>query len=163
MNLAAPPTSASPEDHTEMEKKVIAVSRERKDPTIRPCTPKCAEDETALLVPLAGPNSAMGASRRAPATRPSRVAATPCQNERPKRMGKAPSTQVAKVLAPPKASRNRSNGRAVRSASGIRSTPYVSISVIRCEPATIFFHGETVYGVSMGKSPPGPRNTTIGT
>ncbi|MBB4940385.1 hypothetical protein FHR32_004690 [Streptosporangium album] len=35
-----------------------------------------------------------------------------------------PSTQVAKVFAPPKVRRNRSSGRAVRSASGMRSTPY---------------------------------------
>src|SRR5690606_14609504 len=102
----APPTSASPEDHTEIEKNAIAVSSDRNEPTIRPCTPRWAEEETALLVPLSGPNSDSGARMSAPTSRPSTVAANPCQNDRPNRMGKAPSTQVAKVFAPPKETRN---------------------------------------------------------
>ena len=60
------------------------------------------------------------------------VAAAPCQKESPNRIGNAPRTLVAKVFAPPKQTRNRSSGRASRSASGICSTPYVSTSVIDC-------------------------------
>lgn len=119
----APPTRASPELHTEIEKNATAVSRDRNEPTTRPCTPRCAEEATALLVPLTGPNIAIGHRIRAPTTTPRRVAASPCQKERPKRMGKAPRTQVEKVFAPPKATLNRSSGDAVRSASGMRSTP----------------------------------------
>lgn len=125
----APPTRASPELHTEIEKNATAVSSDRNEPTTRPCTPRCAEEETALLVPLTGPNTAIGHRIRAPATTPSSVAARPCQKERPNRIGKAPRTQVEKVLAPPKARRNRSSGVAVRSASGMRSTPWDSTSV----------------------------------
>lgn len=96
---------------------------------ILPCTPRCADDETALFVPLRGPNTAIGASSSAPMSSPTSIAARPCQKERPNRIGNAPSTQVAKVFAPPNASRNRSSGPAERSASGMRSTPCVSTSV----------------------------------
>ena len=40
---------------TESEKKAMAVNSDRNEPTIRPCTPKCAPEDTALLVPLIGP------------------------------------------------------------------------------------------------------------
>ena len=113
-----------------MLKKATAVSSDRNEPTTRPCTPRWALELTALFVPLTGPNTAIGASTSAPRTRPTTVAAAPCQNESPNRIGNAPSTLVAKVLAPPKQTRNRSSGRALRSASGICSTPYVSTSVI---------------------------------
>src|SRR6478736_4144318 len=100
-----PPTKASPELHTEIEKNAVAVRRDRKEPTIRPWTPRCAEDETALLVPLVGPKTAIGAKRRAPTTSPVTVAARPCQNESPNRIGKAPRKAVANVLAPPNETR----------------------------------------------------------
>ncbi len=123
----APPTSASPELHTDSEKKAIAVSSDRNEPTIRPCTPKCAPEDTALLVPLIGPNKPIGARISAPTSTPSTIAQTPAWKERPNSTGNAPSTAVAKVLAPPKISRNRSLGLALRSWSGICSTPLVSI------------------------------------
>src|SRR4051794_24755507 len=126
----APPTSASPELQTEMLKKATAVSSDRNEPTTRPCTPRWALELTALFVPLTGPNTAIGASTSAPRTRPTTVAAAPCQNESPNKIGNAPSTLVAKVLAPPKQTRKRSSGRALRSVSGICSTPWVSTSVI---------------------------------
>ena len=78
---------------------------------MRPTTPKCAPLETALLVPLTGPNSAIGIRISPPITTPSTAARKPCQNESPKmRIGKAPSTTVANVFAPPKVSRKRSSG-----------------------------------------------------
>lgn len=125
----APPMSTSPELHTEIEKNASAVSRERNEPTIRPCTPRWAEELTELLVPLRGPNSAIGARTTAPSSSPSSVASRPWAKESPKRIGKLPSTTVAIVLAPPKVSRNRSSGRALRSGSGIGSTPCCSTSV----------------------------------
>ncbi|MNR63976.1 hypothetical protein D3C85_1864590 [compost metagenome] len=64
-----------------------------------------------------------------PSTTPRTIEATPAQNDKPNSTGKAPSMQVANVLAPPKIMRNRSNGDAQRSVSGIRSTPKVSIHV----------------------------------
>ena len=113
-----------------MLKNATAVSSDRNDPTTRPCTPRCALELTALFVPFAGPKTAIGASTSAPSTSPRTVAAAPCQNESPKRIGNAPRTLVANVFEPPKQTRNRSSGRASRSASGMRSTPYVSTSVI---------------------------------
>ncbi len=106
-----------------MEKNASAVSSERNDPTTRPCTPRWAEEDTALLVPFVGPKTAMGASRRAPTTRPVTVAASPCQNDRPNRIGNAPRKAVAKVLAPPNETLNKSKALALRSFSGIRSMP----------------------------------------
>jgi hypothetical protein len=73
----APPISASPELHTESEKKAMAVNSDRKEPTTRPCTPKCAPEDTALLVPLIGPNSPMGARISEPSNTPSTIAQTP--------------------------------------------------------------------------------------
>ncbi|MCY1186837.1 hypothetical protein D9M73_277480 [compost metagenome] len=93
----------------------MAVSSDRNEPTIRPCTPKCAPEDTALLVPLIGPNRPMGARISAPTSTPSTIAATPAWNDRPNSTGKLPNTAVAKVLAPPNIMRNRSLGRAVRS------------------------------------------------
>jgi hypothetical protein len=101
----------SPLVKIEIAKNVTAVSRDRNEPTIRPTTPKCAPLETALFVPLTGPNSAMGARMSPPTTIPSRTASTPSQKDRPKsRIGNVPSTTVAKVFAPPNATRKRSNG-----------------------------------------------------
>ncbi len=60
----------------------MAVSNERNEPTIRPCTPKCAPDDTALLVPLSGPNRPMGARMIEPTRTPSK-AQTPAWNDRP--------------------------------------------------------------------------------
>ena len=126
----APPTSTSPELQTEIEKNATAVSSDRNDPMTRPCTPRCAEDDTALLVPLRGPNKAIGARIVAPATSPSSVASSASRKDSPKMIGKLPSTTVAMVFAPPNTKRKRSSGRAVRSAWGIGSTPCVSTSVI---------------------------------
>ena len=99
---------------------------------MRPCTPKCAPEETALLVPLSGPNRPIGARISAPSVTPSRIAHSPAWKDSPKSTGKLPSTAVAKVLAPPKIMRNRSTGVALRSWSGICSTPKVSMRVIAC-------------------------------
>src|SRR5690606_21297176 len=88
----APPTSASPELQTESEKNAIAVNNDRKEPTIRPCTPKCAPEDTALLVPLIGPNRPIGARINAPSTTPSTIAQTPAWKDRPNSTGKLPST-----------------------------------------------------------------------
>ncbi len=105
-----PPTRTSPDVHTEIEKNATAVNSDRNDPMTRPCTPRCADDETALLVPLRGPNNAIGARIAAPRITPSRVASSASRKDRPKMIGKLPSTTVAMVLAPPKTSRNRSSG-----------------------------------------------------
>ena len=126
----APPTRTSPDVQTDMEKNATAVNSDRNDPMTRPCTPRCADDETALLVPLRGPNNAIGDRIVAPRIRPRRVASSASRKDKPKMMGKLPRTTVAMVLAPPKTSRNRSRGPAVRSASGIGSTPCASTSVI---------------------------------
>ncbi len=83
MARLAPPTRTSPELHTEMEKNAIAVSSDRKDPMTRPCTPRCADEDTALLVPFRGPNSAIGARIVAPSPSPSRVADSVSRNEQP--------------------------------------------------------------------------------
>jgi hypothetical protein len=83
-----------------------------------------------LLVPLRGPNSAMGLRITAPTTNPATIAVNPCQNDNPNRIGNDPRNAVAKVLAPPKVSRNRSSGLASRSASGMRSMPCRSTVVI---------------------------------
>src|SRR6476659_8665809 len=83
----APPTSASPELHTEMEKKANAVRSERKDPTTRPCTPRCPDDETALFIPLVGPKTAIGQRIRPPTTTPRTVASSASLKDSPKRMG----------------------------------------------------------------------------
>ena len=107
-----------------MEKNATAVSSDRNEPTTRPCTPRWALELTALFVPLTGSEHRhRGEHERAERRGRGRVAAAPCQKESPNRIGKAPSTLVAKVLAPPKQTRNRSSGRALRSASGICSTP----------------------------------------
>src|ERR1700677_4456513 len=104
----AAPTTASPLDQTLMAKKAIAVSRLRNEPTIRPTTPKCALEETALLVPLIGPNTDMGARINDPITTPQTAAALACQKESPNMMGKAPRTAVASELAPPQHKRVKS-------------------------------------------------------
>ena len=94
--------TASPLAQTLMEKNATAVSRLKKEPRMRPTTPKCALEDTALLVPVRGPNSAIGARMTAPVRTPATVAANACQNESPKMIGKAPSTAVAKELEPPR-------------------------------------------------------------
>ena len=101
----------------------MAVSRLRNEPTIRPTTPKCALEETALLVPLSGPNMAIGPSTSAPTATPKAFAAMACQNDRPNMMGNAPSTAVAREFAPPQHTRMKSRIEELRSASGIDSTP----------------------------------------
>ena len=73
----APPINASPELQTDNEKKAMAVSSDRNEPTIRPCTPKCAPEDTALLVPLSGPNKPMGARISEPSNTPSTIAQAP--------------------------------------------------------------------------------------
>src|ERR1700693_3669059 len=128
MRRAAPRT-ASPLDQTLMAKKAIAVSRLRKEPTIRPTTPKCALEDTALLVPLMGPKIAIGARTNAPTPTPSRLASTACDRDRPNMIGKAPSTAVASEVDPPQQIRAKSKLEAPRSASGIDSTPCRSIVV----------------------------------
>src|SRR5258708_12102498 len=111
-----------------MEKKHMAVNKLKNEPTIRPTTPKCALEETALLVPVSGPKIAIGARMTAPVRTPATVAANACQNESPKMMGKAPSTAVAKELEPPHSIRMKSKIVAVRSLSGMDSIPCRSIS-----------------------------------
>ena len=106
----------------------MAVNKLKNEPTMRPTTPKCALDETALLVPVSGPKSAIGARMTAPVTTPTTVAAAACQNERPKMMGNAPSTVVARELEPPHSMRMKSKIVAVRSLSGMDSIPCRSIS-----------------------------------
>ena len=54
----------------------MAVSSDKKDPRIRPRTPKWAPEETALLVPVSGPNQPIGIRMREPTSTPSNVAAT---------------------------------------------------------------------------------------
>ncbi|MNP53304.1 hypothetical protein D3C76_1477700 [compost metagenome] len=106
----APPTRASPELHTDREKNATAVSSDRKEPTIRPCTPKWAPEDTALLVPLRAPNKPIGARIRAPTATPRMIDHKPASKDNPNSTGKLPSTAVANVLAPPKIRRNRSVG-----------------------------------------------------
>ena len=89
MRRFAPPTSTSPEVHTEIEKNATAVSRDRNEPMTRPCTPRCAEEDTALLVPLRGPNSAIGARISEPEDQPGSVADRPSRNDSPNRIGNA--------------------------------------------------------------------------
>src|ERR1700761_9368624 len=125
MRCAAPIT-ASPLDQTLIAKNAIAVNRLRNEPTIRPTTPKCALEETALLVPLMGPKMAIGANTSAPTATPRVVAATDCQKDSPNMMGNAPSTAVASEFAPPQHRRMKSSTDASRSASGMDSMPCVS-------------------------------------
>src|ERR1700722_6587815 len=120
--------SASPLDQTLIAKKATAVKRLRNEPTILPTTPKWALDETALLVPFAGPNTAIGDSTHAPMNTPSVVASSACKKDNPNMIGKAPSTAVASELEPPQAMRTKSAIEALRSWSGIDSTPWRSIS-----------------------------------
>src|ERR1700722_12312535 len=122
------PTTASPLDQTLIEKNEMAVRRLKNEPTMRPTTPKCALDDTALLVPVSGAKIAIGARMMAPVNTPTIVAASPCQNDRPKMMGKAPSTAVASELEPPHSMRMKSKIVAVRSLSGMDSIPCRSIS-----------------------------------
>src|ERR1700690_894417 len=118
--------TASPLDHTLIEKNATAVSKLRKEPIIRPTTPKCALEETALFVPVSGPNIAMGARTSSPKATPRTVAASPCQKDSPKMMGNAPSIAVAREFEHPHSMRTKSKIVAVRSTLGIGSMPWCS-------------------------------------
>src|SRR5580704_137300 len=121
---------ASPLDHTLMAKNATAASRLRNDPTILPTTPKCALEETALLVPFIGPKIDIGARTRDPIPSPSTEAVTACLNDNPNMMGKAPSTAVARELAPPQDSHMKSHTVESRSASGMDSIPCCSTAIM---------------------------------
>src|SRR5919107_3724731 len=109
----------------------IAVSSDRNEPTIRPRTPNTAPDDTALFVPVRGPNSPIGMRISAPTTTPVTVAATACHQDSPSTTGNAPRMIVANVLAPPNWIRKRSSGRADRSPAGMVSMPWTSTCVAR--------------------------------
>jgi len=68
----------------------MAVSSDRNEPTIRPRTPTCAPEETALLVPVFGPNRPIGARISAPTTTPSTVANTARGSVSPNMIGVVP-------------------------------------------------------------------------
>jgi hypothetical protein len=118
--------TASPLAQTLIEKNATAVSKLRKEPRIRPTTPKCALEDTALFVPVRGPKMAIGARMSEPRSTPSTVAATACQKDNPKMMGNAPSTAVASEFNPPHSMRMKSMIVAVRSRSGMDSIPCCS-------------------------------------
>ena len=86
------------------------MSSDRNEPRTRPRTPKCAPEDTALLVPVNGPNRPIGIRINAPTRTPSTVAATASHSDSPSRMGNVPRMTVANVFAPPNWIRNRSNG-----------------------------------------------------
>ncbi len=145
------PTSASPLTHTLMEKKAVAVSNDRNDPMTRPAVPKWAPEDTALLVPVRGPNRPIGARMTAPTTTPSSVASTASRSDSPKAIGSVPRMTVAKVFAPPNWIRNRSNGPEVRSSCGMVSTLYCSTSVARGGRRTADGDGDRSF--VMGRPP----------
>jgi hypothetical protein len=126
--------TASPLAQTLIEKNATAVNRLRNDPRMRPTTPKWALEDTALLVPVSGPNRPMGARINEPSMTPSTVAATDCQKDSPNMMGKAPSTAVASELRPPHSMRMKSKIVAVRSRSGIDSMPCCSTDALTILP-----------------------------
>ena len=105
------------------------MSSDRNEPSTRPRTPKWAPEDTALLVPVSGPNRPMGIKNSAPTSTPTTVAATACHSDSPSRIGKVPRMTVAKVFAPPNWIRNRSNGPECRCSGGMVSMPCCSTSV----------------------------------
>ncbi len=60
----------------------------------RPATPKCAPLETALLVPLLAPNSAIGARNAAPMAEPAMTEEALDHQLSPNRIGKEPKMMM---------------------------------------------------------------------